>query len=666
MNTLGQNERIYRNSIASQMGKLEAAVKSLDDNTTIFNPQPTTAPDDTEIDVVIAPNEIDNSDFDFSKDGYTNSTPAGGDIASECFNFFRQRFIRITDAAITSGTSALTSASNLFKASYTYPMDFVLLGGKADGSALSGTLTRVTDGAATLSLNSETDIAGGIMWFGEALAEGASTALKASAHSLFAANEGMFAVIPRWDKTNGWVEIGSNTDDKFDIALPLPINIVRSGLKFHFRVILARRTGSAANTNPLTFALGVWDNTAGQKRFLEAGNFDLTVTKVNPDSLPASTTYKYKVIAVTNEGFQIESDTVTLTNAADVLSARHYNRLTWKNVVGIQKFHIERELAGVVKRIFTITNGTNAYNDFGGDDGPTLPGFTTTGDGSRAIAYTEKQFTLGDEDEWFEVSGEVYIPSSYDMSATTGKQWIRLMIFGTITDVRQVLLDRVMFSLGNGGWNRSIRDRNRIASQNPDSSPTGSNQGDTGINCLAEYVPVEIFSEKWHRVGRLPVKMTEKGQFTDSGGSRLMKPNRIVRNKRGLADTIVRVTYKNGIWFDCTPSERIITSRADKKGTMLEHLFVGDEALAKIDEIYQSTEIESYEILLLNGKIVTENADELFLNALCFDEAANRHLMPVHTLKLTHGKIFTGGFLPEDASTGGALFHNRKNPDILL
>ena len=75
---------------------------------------------------------------------------------------------------------------------------------------LVGTLTRVNDGQATLSIQSEKNIAAGEteLWFGELVTQTAAKALKATGHSLFAANEGTNDAIARWDKTAGQMEIG--------------------------------------------------------------------------------------------------------------------------------------------------------------------------------------------------------------------------------------------------------------------------------------------------------------------------------------------------------------------------------------------------------------------------------------------------------------------------
>jgi hypothetical protein len=98
-------------------------------------------------------------------------------------------------------------------------MDFVLLNGGASGAALSGTSTgrmtlrRHCSPTSTLlvPLNVTGDLTDGVLWFGTSLAETAANALKSSGHSLYAANEGVNGVIPRWDRDHGYAEIGSNT-----------------------------------------------------------------------------------------------------------------------------------------------------------------------------------------------------------------------------------------------------------------------------------------------------------------------------------------------------------------------------------------------------------------------------------------------------------------------
>jgi hypothetical protein len=349
----------------------------------VISQLPSGGPDDTTGTTGLIDNLIDNSDFDFSKDGYTNAVPAGGDIAQECYNFYRNRLIRVGDVVATNGSPTINSALGKFDAAYTYPMSFVLYGaGGSTGETLSGTLTRVSNTQATLSTNALASLTDAILWFGDTLGETAAQALKATAHSLFAANEGTNLNIPRWDRVNGWVEIGSDTDERWSLDTQFAQNVIRPGLPMFAIAIIKQRDTAASMPDGCKVCFGCWDATAAQNRWIEGENFDLTVT---PVGTTGATSVSYKAIGILSDGSEIESDVVTITNSNAVLSASNYNRLTWTNAPGILDFTIYRLMGGVYHRVFTITNGANDYNDTGGFEA-VVGSFPTTNQ-TKAIAY---------------------------------------------------------------------------------------------------------------------------------------------------------------------------------------------------------------------------------------------------------------------------------------
>lgn len=564
-------------------------------NDLILPYDPTNTPDDEDGEIqVIAPNWLDNSDFDFSKSSYLNDPPIAGDTNHECYNFYRQRFIKLTDVAATATSVTVSSALGKFKASYTYPMDFVLLNGKTGGEALSGTLTRVDDNTATLSVASDKTLSNGVMWFGDALAESAARALKASAHSLYAANEGTLDIIPRWDKVNGWAEIGSDVAaDDWDIATPLPLNFVRGGIAYYFRFIVAQRTGTTSG-NLIRFFAGIWDATAAQKRFLESSNLDLSIS---PVGTTGSTSYEYIVIADLDDGTTVMSDVVTVANGNAVLSATNYNRLTWENAAGVLNFRLYRKVGGVVKRIFTIRNGGHDYNDYGSDEGET-PVALPTASGVRPIVYrVSGEYDLSSPETWQAVTLKLEIPSTYNTSQTTDKQWLRFGIEGHPASERLVMLDRVMLSTSNGGWQRSARDLNKILNQNPDSNPTMTGQGGIGINnCFTLDTLVIVCDADGSNMRELPIgKIVANKHYVFSGARKVFK---VIDVKDAVVEKILIITLENGICIHCTESEKFITSRADKKGTRIDDLTIGDEILCYDNGAVAPSTIEGYSVAL--------------------------------------------------------------------
>lgn len=584
-----------------------------------------TPPDDDAFPlVVVATNLIDNSDFDFSKDDYLNNPAVGGDPSYEAYNWYRQRLIRITDAEVDASSTTLTaSTSTPFQASYSYPMNFLIPGAGPSEAALSGTLTRVDNSTATLSVAADKSVSGALMWFGDALEETSAKALKGDAsHSLWSGNEDTNTGIPRWDRTNGWVEIGTSTNDTWDVACPLPLNYVRGGVTLFFRCIVALRSEVTPDNSTFRITAGVWDATSGQDRFIEDSPFSLSVA---PVGTTGSTTYKYKVIAITDTGMEFESDEVEITNGNATLSASNYNRLTWQSAPGILDFKIYREVSGVVNRVFTITNGTSGFNDTGGSE--TTEASMPVAANRRSMLYTESQlFQVTSSTAWMAALLSVKVPSGYNTANTTDRQWLRIGIRGTKPAARAVVLDRVMLSTSNGGWQRSSRDLTLVANRNPSSNPPETTQDDSGggFKCfpLDERVTLQDGSQ-------LPIGEVDKGMYLDSGGR---KANRITKIKDSYADTLVHVLLSNGIKIRCTPSERWVTSRADKDGTRIDNLTLGDTILCKINDRVESATIESYVVERMKDPI------------------------PVRTLGLKPGHTFV---------VGGAIAHNLKNdPEI--
>jgi hypothetical protein len=596
---------------------------------------PSDPPDSSSDPNVIATNWLDNSDFDFSKDAYLNATPVGGDAAEEVFNWYRQRFIKVTDAVISGAPSTnVQSPSGPFQAAYTYPMDFVLVNGASGGEALAGTLTRVDDNNATLSAAAQNNIpSGGVLWFGDALAESSANAVKSAAHSLYAASEGANARIPRWDKTNGWLEFGSDTADRFDLASPLGINFIRPGVTWYFRCIVRLRSGATAG-DPIRIGVGIWDATASEKRFIESSNMDLTAVAVGT---AGATTYEYVVIADNDDGTSVVTDTVSVATGPAALSSSDYIRLTWVNTSGILRFRIYRKVGGVTKRVFTVTNGGQDFNDTGADEGETLSDLPSAGV-TRPLAYkVSEEFTPGDA--WQAVLIPLPIPSTYDTAATTGKQWCRISVEGGPGGTeRHVLIDRVMLSTSNGGWQRSQRDFNKVQSQSPSSTPPGSDQGDTGIvrppYCFALDTPVVVCERDGAAMREVPIGEIEPGMYVAAGSSRV---NRVERIVEGTSRKMVDVTLSNGVRFRCTPTHRFITSRADLRGTRICDLTRGDEILC-----------------WRNGW-----AERSTIATMRFEELDTPET--VRTLTLKPGKTFVAGA----SKLLGAVTHNRKAEDDL-
>ena len=550
-----------------------------------FNFATTTPPDADETLSPLGINYLDNSDLDYSKDAYLYDTPTGGDIADECYNFFRQRFIRITDAELEYTSTNLVSASAPFKASYSYPMPFFALRAGVSEKALVGTLTRVDDSNATMSVSSEYDITNGIMFFGESYSTASANALKSSGHSLFATETGNDS-IARWDETAGQAEIGGDGTDNYDIVITLPFNLATRGLDLFFSVNAKLRSGAVAD-NPITLYVGIYDTTSSNQKFLEADNFSLDVDYIGT---PGTEEYECIVIGTFSNGEQVASDVFTVSNVASTLNSDNYLSWDWNNAPRVLDFALYRRdtNTGDVVRVFTIYNGETRFFDKNTDGEESVISFPTAPT-RREYAYAES-LPFVPTSEYKRIPISFRVPPTYLQSATTGIQVLRVGIFNdSANDTRPLLLDRFMLSLAPTLWNRSARDLERIQTTAPTSGTPDGNQG--GGYCFTGHNSIFVkrrIEDEWSQI---PIEDAERGMWIYNG----INQDRIVDVKIGYSKDLYQVKLANGINLECTKSERFITSPSDRNGTPLERLTVGHSIQTTFNGISHTGRIKKIE-----------------------------------------------------------------------
>jgi hypothetical protein len=606
-----------------------------------FNFAAPAPPDEGEVVPNMGVNYIDNSDMDFSTDAYLNAVPVGDDTADECFNFYRQRFIRLTDAELSNASVNLDSVSAPFSASYTYPMPFFALSAGTSEKALVGTITRVSDTRATMSAASQADITDGIVFFGETYAETAAKALKSSDHSLFAAETANDS-IPRWDETAGQAEIGGDGADNFDLAIPLPFNLATRGLDFFFSVNMKLRSGAAAD-NPMILYLGVYDTTAGNEKFLEADNFDLSVFYFGT---AGTKTYECVVIGTFFNGEQVASDVVTVTNVSDTLDADNYLDWNWENAPRVLDFALYRKdtATGDIVRVFTIYNGETRFFDKNTEGEETVLTFPTA-PARREYAYAESLPFIPTA-EFRRIPIYFRVPPTYLQSATTARQILRIGLYNhAANDTRPLVIDRVLLTLPpQSVWNRSSRDLERVQTTAPTSGDPDGNQGG-GYFCFTGRNAIFIKrkpSDEWQRID---ICDAERGMWIYNGRD----ADRITDVKIGYAKDLYRVELANDITLECTASERFITSPSDRRGTPLDRLTPGNAIQTVVGGMSYQGKIKKIE-------------RKTYLEA-----------QKVYTLSLLRDKIFVvGDYRPRwwknpidriKRPIAGALAHNRKFQD---
>lgn len=588
-------------------------------------------------------NYLDNSDLDFSTDAYSNNPTVGGDTAEQCFNFYRHRFIRITDAVLVNGATSLTSVSAPFKSGYTYPMDFFALRAGTSEKALVGTLTRTNNTTAVLSAASQADITDGIVFFGDDWRSNAARAVKSSAHSLYAANEGANTSIVRWDKTAGQAELGGDGTDNYTIAVPLPINLATRGLEMFFAVNVKLRSGAACDT-PIRLFTGIYDTTGGNTKFLEADNFDLDVTFVGT---AGTTDYECVVVGTFAGGEQVMSDVVTVTNCAAILNATDFLDWNWDTAPRVLDFALYRKTVGTtdVVRVFTIYNGETRFFDQY-TDGEEAVADLPTAPARREYAYAES-LSFTPTTEYRRVPIFFRVPATYDQAATTSNQILLVGAYNdAANDVRPLVIDRPILSLKESVWNRSQRDIERSAATVPTSGTPDGNQN----GCFTANNPIIIKRRPEHAPESIPISEAEKGMFIFNGAGW----DRITEVKKSTATRTFYVKLSGGIEFECTASERFITSASDTKGTRFDRLTLGDVIQTSIGGITYQSRIKSTKI--------TETS----------------HPQIIYTLSLQRDKIFLVGFYRPNIlrrilnfvlgikPCAGAKAHNLKPGDYIV
>lgn len=538
---------------------------------------------------IAPPNYLPNSHPEWSTLAYgtAGTTPStAGDTNRECYNWYRHLYNTVTDLVTTSGSPTVDSASNSFTASrFSGTVIFVVPGGGASGATLVGTLTRVSDSQATMSVNAGASLTGAKMYFGTDLTASATYALKRSVggaeHSLWAANEGATVDIPIWDGTNGTFKFGSSTNN-YSIACPLPTDFVFPGQRF-FIYFEAALGATDTDINDAEFYAGFWDNTAGQKKWIEGSAFTPTVSVVG---VAGSRTLSYKVFAETDSGDQMLSAEVTTTSAPATLTSSNYIKLEFSGAPGFIRYVIYREDGANYYRVGEIRNSIDLQffdiQETGSSVVPVSGYPTAIGTTPTATALTIN-FDPADMGTFAAHTMTIQVPVSYNRGNTTNlQQWLR---FGVNTLVasgseREIVIRRLSISEGYGSWTRSPRDM--TAASGPTSAatsgpsgggttggPTGGGTG--GPTCLTLDTVVKTTGGD-KAIGDLTTK-----DYVVIGPMALP----VKRIRPGEVAFVYEIELACGRRLRCSDSHRLIRSQMDRRGISAARLKAGDFLLTE-------------------------------------------------------------------------------------
>lgn len=421
-------------------------------------------------------------------------------------------------------------------------------------------------------------------------------------HTLWAANEGADSDIPIWDGENGTFLLGGSTDN-YDIACPLPTDFAVPGQRFYVYLEVSLASDTIDKGEGQQFYCGFWDNTTGQEKWLEGSDFTLSGSVFGASG---SRTLEYKVLAETDSGTQIISDTLSITTAPATLSELNHVRLSFTGAPGFIYYGVYRKDGSTYRLVQEIRNSNDlAFYDMQESGGAIVDGFPTLS------AQRPQAFAITTAFEPGELSSSAFavhtltvqVPLTYDASNTTaGNQWFR---FGLDSNVgigseRGIVIRRIAVSEGFGAWTRSPLDlqaasspTSRPASGPPTGNPTGdpSGAGGGGINCVTLDTQVEAMFERADGEKVLPITAEDiqAGDYLWSGAISLP----VSRVKTGTVQRLFIITTENGKRLECSSSHRIITSSTDRRGKAAKDLEEGQLILTWHDGRFEQSAIKT-------------------------------------------------------------------------
>ncbi len=490
--------------------------------------------------------------------------------------------------------------------------------------------------------------------------EATNTALKTSSHSRF----GSTVNNPRYNKTDGWAELGDNAT----LDAPLPDKLCKASkqyiLSFTCRLqakvsdgaitngdktytsntaqftsgdvgkwIIVKGAGTAGADLSTTIAsytsaieveltdsasttvtnavttfeiiwddataprlfCGIWDNTAGQRKYLEGDALTLSASVVGS---PAGTTSReYFVVARTSWGRTIGTNTVTVANAPDnsSFSASCYVSLSWTPVTGAVAYDVYRK-TGATYQLLRVVYPQNSYFDSNYTE-KTVVSYPTPDD-TKATAYVlTTQYNFKPTTSWQGIPINIPIPSTYDQSLTTDKQWLRIGLDSAMTGAGMqwgLQIDLISLDDGNGNFSRSPLDF--FVKRGNAITASGGSQGTVGTGGGGLEVPpgdtdlCPVFeSLTWASIdGRLEqISMIDLFQLREKGFDVkiLNRRHELVEIEKmqisARPKTVYTLFLSNDKQTTCSENQPFFADATDTLGKSLKTLSIGDKIQTK-------------------------------------------------------------------------------------
>lgn len=415
----------------------------------------------------------------------------------------------------------------------------------------------------------------------------------ATSHSAFTPpNTPPNANAPIWDKVNARFLTG-HTTAAYDIACPLARDFVFPGHRYYI-YFEASKTDDSVDLQDAEFYCGFWDNTSGQRKWIEGADFIPTWSIYGAGG---TRTLQYKVIAATDGGDEIGSTVLTVNNAPNTLSPTNHVRLSLAGAPGFISYKIYRYDGLVYRLVGDIRNSIDLqFYDMQEGGGSPAAGFPSATFG-RPQAKITTQTLAASANSYTPHTLVIQVPTTYNKALTgNNQQWFRFGINGPISAQRGLIVRRIMVSEGFGPWTRAQADFTQplsspssTASSSPTSATTigGGPTGGTWCVTLDTLVEVIASVDKADVIESIPISKIIEGMKIVCGTTVLP----VIQVKDGVVQETYTIFTKRGFELTCSASHRLIKSRFDANGTAAQHLKIGDKLLTSEEGTLAQDEI---------------------------------------------------------------------------
>jgi len=233
----------------------------------------------------------------------------------------------------------------------------------------------------------------------------------------------------RWDSSNGQ----GNLTGTMSIDVLMPQNNVDATTALaRVSLIAARLNEYIEIPETASMAAGIWDNTSGQRKFLE-GNIGFDAELVGATG---AVERRFKILLTSDRGFSLLSSEITIANSPTTLSATNYIAMSWYQQAGQLQVDIyERyDPSGINEyRLVSQVSSATSYIYEGGYLSVVAGYPTATGDTRSATYFTST--TPPDMSDlainavapaWDTVNFPIEVPNNYNKALTTNREWVRI------------------------------------------------------------------------------------------------------------------------------------------------------------------------------------------------------------------------------------------------